>query len=185
MNRALELRSHLDASVAGPEALGFNDEPERSCSETASSTSSALTGGGRLTLNLRSIGRAEASSVRGPAAQASRLSTVQRLLCYLRASVPETQIPGPGLLARPQRHRPYIFTQQELVSILDAAAAMRPRRTLRPHVYVSMIGLLASTGIRAGEAIRLTSRDVLLDADPPRILVLETGSASRGSCYCM
>jgi hypothetical protein len=64
---------------------------------------------------------------------------VGRFLCYLRASVPETQIPEAGLIARPQRRRPYIFTQQELISIFEAAAAMRPRRTLRPpRVTVSV-----------------------------------------------
>ena len=174
MNDPLELRSHLDAYLAVREALGFNDAARKVLLRNFVEYVISPDGGWPIDAQLAVDWACGPSSVRGPAAQASRLSTVRRFLCYLRASVPETQIPGPGLLARPQRRRPYIFTQQELASILDAAAAMRPRRTLRPHVYVSMIGLLASTGIRAGEAIRLTSSDVLLDADPPRILVLET-----------
>ncbi|WP_115107311.1 tyrosine-type recombinase/integrase, partial [Paraburkholderia lacunae] len=174
MNGPLELRDHLDAYLAVREALGFDDAARKVL--LSSFVEYVISADGRWPIDARLAVEwaCGLSSVRSPAGQASRLSTVRRFLCYLRASVPETQVPGTGLLARPQRRRPYIFTQQELASILDAAAAMRPRRTLRPHVYVSMIGLLASTGIRAGEAIRLTGNDVQLDADPPRILVLET-----------
>ncbi|MFL9959382.1 tyrosine-type recombinase/integrase [Paraburkholderia nemoris] len=173
MNGQLELRDHLDAYLAVREALGFNDAARKAL--LSSFVEYAITAGrwpidARLALDWAT----GPSSVRSAAGQASRLSTARRFLRYLRASVPETQVPGSGLLAPPRRRRPYIFTQEELARLLGAAAAMRPRRKLRPHVYVSMIGLLASTGIRAGEAIRLTVDDVLLDADPPRIAILET-----------
>jgi integrase len=173
MNGHLELQNHLEAYLAVREALGFNDTARKVLLRNFVEYAVSSDGRWPIDAQLAVDWACGPASVRGPAGQASRLSTVRRFLCYLRASVPETQVPGDGLIARARRRRPYIFTQQELVSILDAAAAMRPGRALRPHVYVSMIGLLASTGIRAGEAIRLTINDVLLDADPPRILVLE------------
>jgi integrase/recombinase XerD len=36
------------------------------------------------------------------------------------------------------------------------------------------MGLLASTGLRIGEAFRLTLNDAKLDADPPHLLILDT-----------
>ncbi|MGH8784951.1 MAG: tyrosine-type recombinase/integrase [Cupriavidus necator] len=168
-----ELSDHLDAYLAVREALGFNDAARKALLQSFVKYAIAAERW-PIDAQLALDWACGPSSVRSAAGQASRLSTARRFLCYLRAIVPETQVPGSGLLARIQRRKPYIFTQEELARLLDAAAAMRPRRKLRPHVYVSMIGLLASTGIRAGEAIRLTVDDVLLDVDPPRILVLET-----------
>ena len=174
MNGHPELRDHLAAYLAVREALGFKDAARTRILKDF--VEYVIGVGGRWPIDARLAldWACGPSSVRSPAGQACRLSTVRPFLRYLKASVPGTQIPDSGLLARPRRRRPYIFTQEELVRILNAAAAMRPQRTLRPHVYVSMIGLLASTGMRAGEAIRLTINDVLLDADPPRIAVLET-----------
>ncbi|QEZ49011.1 tyrosine-type recombinase/integrase [Cupriavidus oxalaticus] len=168
-----ELRDHLEAYLAVREALGFNDAARRTLLRSFVEYA-ITTDRWPIDAQLALDWACGPSSVRSAAGQASRLSAVRRFLCYLRASVPETQVPGSGLIARQQRRKPYIFTQEELTRLLDAAAAMRPRRKLRPHVYVSMIGLLASTGLRAGEAIRLTVDDVRLDIDPPRILVLET-----------
>ena len=37
-----------------------------------------------------------------------------------------------------------------------------------------MLGLMASTGIRVGEAIYLKTEDVRLDADPPRLEIRES-----------
>ncbi|MEX3968903.1 tyrosine-type recombinase/integrase [Paraburkholderia sp. EG286B] len=173
MNGHPELRDHLDAYLAVREALGFNDAARKAVLRSFIEYAIAANKW-PIDARLAVDWACGPSSVRSPAGQASRLSTARRFLYYLRASVPETQVPGSGLLARPRRHKPYIFTRAELAPLLEAAAAMRPQRTLRPHVYVSMIGLLASTGIRAGEAIRLTVNDVQLDADPPRILILET-----------
>jgi integrase len=45
---------------------------------------------------------------------------------------------------------------------------------LRPHTYGTLIGLLASTGLRIGETIRLDREDVRLEEVPPHILVRET-----------
>jgi hypothetical protein len=38
---------------------------------------------------------------------------------------------------------------------------------LRPHTFATFIGVLASTGLRVGEAIRLTMPDVRLETSPP------------------
>jgi len=45
---------------------------------------------------------------------------------------------------------------------------------LRPHTLSSLLGLLASTGLRIGEAIRLRVDHVNLALEPPQVHILET-----------
>jgi integrase len=45
---------------------------------------------------------------------------------------------------------------------------------LRPHTYLTLIGLLASCGLRPSEAIRLRVADVDLAATPPHLRILKT-----------
>src|SRR5262249_33953243 len=60
------------------------------------------------------------------------------------------------------------------VAKVEAAQGSRPRRALRPHTLSTLLGLLASTGLRVGEALRLQSAHVHLDRDPPQLHILET-----------
>jgi len=57
---------------------------------------------------------------------------------------------------------------------MAAALRARPRGTLRPHTLYTLIGLLASTGIRPGEALRLTMPDVQFDLNPPQLQILHS-----------
>jgi integrase/recombinase XerD len=79
------------------------------------------------------------------------------------------------LLARPRRRKPFLFSAEEMNRLLEAALSLRPKASLRPHTLSTLFGLLASSGIRPGEALnlKLTVRDVLLDLDPPRLQILK------------
>ena len=82
-----------------------------------------------------------------------------------RRSIPRTQIPdthllGPGF----QRVRPHLFTPAKVGVILRRARRLPTRcSTLHPLTYEALIGLLASTGMRPGEALRLQWRDLDVD----------------------
>jgi|SRR6516165_10682999 integrase len=73
------------------------------------------------------------------------------------------------LLAGPRRRKPFLFSDEEIIRLLKAALSLRPQASLRPHTLSTVFGLLASSGIRPSEALKLTVRDVLLDRDPPRL----------------
>ncbi len=103
--------------------------------------------------------------------QAARLSVVRGFLNYLRAYVPSTQVLAPGLLSKGPRPQPHLYSQAQIGALLEAARSLRPKDSLRPHTYFTLIGLLASCGLRGGEAIRLNRVDVQLDQDPPRLHV--------------
>lgn len=89
-------------------------------------------------------------------------------LRHLQAQIPETEVPGPGLLARPTRHRPHIYSESEISALLAAARSLGPPGSLRPQTFSTLIGLLASCGLRASEALRLTTAD--LEPDTATVL---------------
>jgi site-specific recombinase XerD len=113
----------------------------------------------------------------GPAARgtnAKRLSMVRGYLKFLRAFLPETEVPSTTLLAGNRRRKPFLFSPQQLQNLLAEAANMRPRGSLRGHARQVLLGLLASTGLRVGEALRLRTHDVHFDATPPHLVVKMT-----------
>jgi integrase/recombinase XerD len=97
-----------------------------------------------------------------------------RRFLHLRASYPDTEVPAHGLLGTTRRRTPYLLTEAEIERLLEAASQTGPRGSLRPYTSVTLLGLLANTGVRVGEAVRLTVADVQLSVAPPRLLVRET-----------
>ncbi|MDA8385321.1 MAG: tyrosine-type recombinase/integrase [Actinomycetota bacterium] len=91
--------------------------------------------------------------------QAVRLDIVRGFARFLQAIDPNTEVPSPGLLPRrTQRAVPYIYTDAEISVLMAAAQTLRLR--ISRATYATLIGLLAVTGMRPGEAIRLDREDV-------------------------
>ena len=110
----------------------------------------------------------------GSGHHAKRLSVARGFLTYLQSSVPEIRVPGPGLVRGARRPNPYIFSPAEVDQLLKAAQSLGPHGSLRPFTYYTLIGLLLSCGLRAGEALRLTCSDVVLETDIPHLVVRHT-----------
>jgi len=84
---------------------------------------------------------------------------VRGFVHYLHALDPAHEIPPPGLLAVPRRRpAPYLYAPGDLARVLQAARRLRPR--LRAATYEALLGLLAVTGMRVGEALALSCDDV-------------------------
>ena len=99
-----------------------------------------------------------------PATWARRLSMVRRFAHWLSAFDPQTEVPPARLLpARRRRRRPHIFSDEEIGRLMIEAAHRRSRTGLRALTYTTLIGLLASTGLRPGEALALDRSDVDLE----------------------
>jgi integrase len=83
----------------------------------------------------------------------------------------QTQIPDAYLLGPSfQRVRPHLFTSAEVRLILRHTRRLKTWRSpLHPLTYETMIGLLAATGMRPGEALRLRCRDLDVDQGTLRI----------------
>lgn len=99
-----------------------------------------------------------------PAHWAQRLSFIRGFARYRSATDRRTQIPPQGLLPfQPKRSRPYLYSDDEIHRLLDAALKMPcryERGELRPWVYYCLLGLLSVTGLRLGEAQNLELQDV-------------------------
>jgi len=90
-----------------------------------------------------------------------RLSMVRKFAAWLSAFDPQTEVPPRRLLpARHRRARAHIYTEAETQSLMAAAAQRRSRTGLRALTYTTLIGLLAATGLRPGEALALDRTDV-------------------------
>jgi len=110
----------------------------------------------------------------GVRGKSDRLIVARGFLTYLSCFVPGTEVPAPWLVAGPTRRRPYIFSNDEVRSLTGAAAITSSRNSLRPLMLSTLLGLLASTGLRIGEAVRLKMADVRLDDRPANLQILQT-----------
>lgn len=88
-----------------------------------------------------------------------RLSVVRGFARHLATVDPASEVPSTDLLPghRP-RIAPYIYAEEEIAALITAAGALRP--ALRAVRHQTLIGLLAVTGLRPGEALGLDRPDV-------------------------
>jgi integrase len=94
-----------------------------------------------------------------PISWAGRLDAVRGFAKYQYAIDPRTEVPPSDLLPRGgRRPRPYIYTDREVATLMRAAR--RLTYPLQAATYVTVIGLLAVTGMRIGEARALNDDDV-------------------------
>lgn len=92
---------------------------------------------------------------------ARRLSMVRKFAAWRSAFDPRTEVPPKGLLSgHRQRTPPHIYTENEATCLMAEAARLQPSGGIRPWTYITLIGLLASTGLRPGEALALDVADV-------------------------
>ncbi len=92
---------------------------------------------------------------------ARRLSMVRRFATWLITFDPRTEIPPTRLIhARHRRNKPHIFTDEEIERLMEEAARLYSPTGLRALTHQTLIGLLASTGLRPGEALALNLNDV-------------------------
>lgn len=90
-----------------------------------------------------------------------RLRIVRRFASHLSAMDSRTEVPPARLIPRPAVVlRPYIYTEKEILRLMEAAQNLFSPRKLRCHTYYCLLGLLAVTGLRSGEAVRLRKEDV-------------------------
>jgi len=91
-----------------------------------------------------------------------RLGIVRAFARYLATIDPASEVPSKDLLpATRPRVAPYIYAPAEITALMSAAAALTPR--LRGATYETVIGLMASSGLRLGEALGLDRHDVDLN----------------------
>ena len=96
--------------------------------------------------------------------RARRLGQVIRLARYLRAEDPRHELP-PSVYGSEKKPRPvpYIFSADDIHRLVQAASGLGRRNPFRGQTYGTFFSLLACTGLRVSEAIRLRFEDVTSD----------------------
>jgi integrase len=131
---------------------------------------------------------------------AQRLAIARGFARYLQALDPATQVPPAGVFPT-RRHRPtpFLWSQRDICRLLQSTRALRP--ALRAATYQALFGLLATCGMRVGEAVGLDRDDVDLRAgvitirhakfDRPRLVPLHptvtealSRYATERDCLC-
>lgn len=102
----------------------------------------------------------EASS---PHARHVRLRNVAQLARFLHAEDPTHEVPSNPFHASTRRRLPYIYKRGEIVQLVGAASRLRQSYPLRRQVYMTILGLIAATGLRISEALDLRLYDSLPD----------------------
>jgi integrase/recombinase XerD len=88
-----------------------------------------------------------------------RLSIVRGFARYVAAFDARHQVPPDKAFGpTPPRPAPYVYRPDQIRQLLQRARGLSGG--LRPHTHATLLGLLACTGLRIGEALRLTVEDV-------------------------
>jgi integrase len=106
-----------------------------------------------------------------PAQRRSRLLTVRSFALAMHAENARHEIPARDAFGSNgfRRRSPYIYSAKEIARLIKAASELEPA-ALRPMMYATLLGLLASTGMRISEALALLVDDITADG----LLIRET-----------
>jgi len=149
LRRSLGFKLH-DAGLLLPRFVAFLEEHH------ASHITTAL-----------ALAWAQQSASVQPAEWARRLGCVRGFARYRSATDASTEVPPLGLLPhRSTRARPYLYSDEEVQRLLDAALKLPTSwhsTPLRPWAFHCLFGLFSTTGLRLSEALNLQVSDVDLD----------------------
>jgi integrase/recombinase XerD len=95
-----------------------------------------------------------------PKAKYEKSNALRRLASYLHAEDQRHEVLPRAAFRKPSGTRiPYIFEPHEILMVIEAFEPNRRLSALDVRSYRTMVGLLASTGMRIGEALRLMRSD--------------------------
>lgn len=96
-----------------------------------------------------------------PVYWARRYDVVRRFAKHRFLFDSRTEIPPKRLLGSSKRRlSPHIYSDEEIAALLQTASHLKPTDGLHPRTYVTLFGLLVSTGLRISEALNLAREDV-------------------------
>jgi integrase len=162
MNRQQSVRRQMQAYLEYRQALGFELQTSRKLLPQFARFLDRSGHHGPLTVDLilRWVHLPQ-TATRGY--KSNRLSVARGFARYLTARDGQTEVPGWRLIPQAFFRRPYAFSERQLEQLLVASGQMKPSFPLRPLTYRTLFGLLASTGLRICEALKLTRGNVDLE----------------------
>jgi integrase len=112
-----------------------------------------------------------------PVQSANRLGMVRRFANYVSAHDARTQVPAQKLLPCQFRRRPpYLYRDEEVLQLIRAAYRIASGNELKGATLGTLLGLLAATGMRVGEALALDRENVDLKRN---VLVIQRAKGNK------
>lgn len=165
------ITAQVEDYLVARRAMGFDLRGEGYQLRAFARFASAQGDVGALSLE-RLLEWAQGSATPGPVTAARRVEVLRPFLKYCRQSDPCCPVIPVGLCGPGHRRiAPHIYTEAEVAALLVAAGELKPDG-LRPLTYATLFGLLAATGLRLSEALRLERKDLSLEQ--PSLTVRET-----------
>ena len=111
------------------------------------------------------------------AQKANRLGMVRRFAEYVSALEPQTEVPPQKLIPYQfRRQEPHHYTEENVVQLVEAAHQIDPANPIQGPTLGTLLGMLAVTGMRVGEALTLEREDVNLNQ---RLLTLRRTKGNK------
>ena len=108
---------------------------------------------------------ARTSKRQSPITWARRIEVLRGFARYWQQFDGATEIPERNMFGAAHRRRvPHIYSEEEILALLEACETLTPIGGLRPATCRIVFGLLAATGLRISEATQLRRDDVDLGA---------------------
>jgi integrase/recombinase XerD len=168
------LSEHLDRYVAVRRALGYQ---LTDTSRLLADFVGHLDSHDQHTITAESA-LAWASSAASDGQMARRLSIVRGFARYVQAFDDATEVPPTSLGPSGHgRRTPYLYSPEEIAVLMAAARQLSPK--LWATSFATLIGLVASTGIRTGEGYRLDRAHVDLEAGQLSVMHSKFGRSRR------
>ncbi|MGH9032075.1 MAG: tyrosine-type recombinase/integrase [Acidimicrobiia bacterium] len=150
------LRQHLEDYLAMRRALGFR--LERAGALLAQFVTFAEEEGADVLTVQLALAWACLPQGASPIWVARRLEVVRRFARHLAVLDPTNEVIPTDLFAvRVTRRTPYLYSPEEIAALMSAARQLK--NPLKAATFETLVGLLACTGLRAGEAMRLDRGD--------------------------
>jgi integrase len=169
MKRSLSMSEHVRRYLQQRRALGLS---LKSAEDMLLDLARFVDGSGRrgpLTTDLvmRWVHRPKALS---ESYRSQRFSAARCFARYLAIRDERSQVPGKHLVPKARiRRQPHLYGEQDLKQLLAEAGRLPATFPLRRLTYQTLLGLLACTGLRISEAVKLTCGQVDLEKGVLRI----------------
>ena len=161
MSKSLTMQARIDAYLAERRRLGFSLETSGIMLRSFARFADLSDHRGPLTTTLVIAWVKGEARNATPTSWARRLEVLRPFVEHERRLDPRNELPAGSLFGKAhQRRTPHIYTDQEIVALLKAARRLQPQHSIRPATYETMLGLIAATGLRISEALKLRFGDV-------------------------
>ena len=162
MSALSSLQSRVEKFLDERRRLGFSDSNDGYSLRSLAHHVRAVGHRGPSTVEVMADwARLDSHGSSDPHTWARRLKKLRTFMRWLQQFEPRTEVPDDAIFGRlPERQAPHIYSEQEIVDLLAGARRLGPAPGLRGAVFETLFALIASTGLRIGEALSLRNVDV-------------------------